>query len=492
MAPGSPGTTGASRSPSGLRLTPRRPSTSSSRNASRRREPRRARPRPRASGWIWLVADGPTLPGAAITPVTLSDGQSFTWANLDADRHYRVIEVGTASPPATGTGSAPAGWAVTGFACESVGATLLESDDNYIVGYLSTIDGEGVTSPRLVRPAPSPTACSQKPRAGSTITAHKVGDRSAIRSNQPLQGATMGLWRDLNGDGNFQPGGADGAAFTTCVTAGNWSVRLHRIWPRVATGSRRCLRPPVGPGMPSSTGVRARAQRRTLPCRTRPSGMETPPQPSASPVQTYTNGFPIIVDGRPSDVRSTDDFANRRTNPSIGDVTCEALLPHRPRPRPVRIDPEQRPAAYENAVLASSTTSWARTPRSGSCPSRRAPRSRRATSTSWAAHPPRCSRRHRQTSTTTWAAAPTGMPGCSRSMAPFTPAPDLVVMVTDGNPTLNNTTEHLRIRGELGRLHAGRHLVEPAQEQRLSGHHRGCRSERAPSRSPASSASAAR
>ena len=25
-------------------------------------------------------------------------------------------------------------------------------------------------------------------------------------------------------------------------------------------------------------------------------------------------------------MRSTDDFANRRTNPSIGDVTCEALL----------------------------------------------------------------------------------------------------------------------------------------------------------------------
>ena len=32
------------------------------------------------------------------------------------------------------------------------------------------------------------------------------------------------------------------------------------------------------------------------------------------------------------------------------------------------------------------------------------------------------------------------MPACSRSMARSSPAPDLVVMVTDGNPTLNNTT----------------------------------------------------
>ena len=79
--------------------------------------------------WVdWVAVDGPTLPGTAITPVTLSDGESFTWANLDADRHYRMIEVGTDSPPDTGTGTAPVGWAVTGFACESVGATLLESE----------------------------------------------------------------------------------------------------------------------------------------------------------------------------------------------------------------------------------------------------------------------------------------------------------------------------------------------------------------------------
>ena len=92
--------------------------------------------------WVdWVAVDGPTLPGTAITPVTLSDGQTFTWANLDVDRHYRLIEVGTASPPDTGTGSAPVGWAVSGFACESAGATLIESDDNYIIGFLSTVDG---------------------------------------------------------------------------------------------------------------------------------------------------------------------------------------------------------------------------------------------------------------------------------------------------------------------------------------------------------------
>ena len=168
----------------------------------------------------WVAVDGPTLPGTAITPVTLSDGQSFTWANLDVDRHYRLIEVGTASPPDTGTGSRPGRLGGRGFACESVGATLLESDDNYA----RRVPQHGR---RGARDRPGWSDCTvansqiAEVRAGSTITAHKVGDRSAIRTNQPLQGATMGLWRDLNGDGNFQPGGGDGAAFMTCVTAAN-------------------------------------------------------------------------------------------------------------------------------------------------------------------------------------------------------------------------------------------------------------------------------
>ena len=34
----------------------------------------------------------------------------------------------------------------------------------------------------------------------------------------------------------------------------------------------------------------------------------------------------MIVDGTLSDRRDTDTFANRRTNPSIGDVTCNALF----------------------------------------------------------------------------------------------------------------------------------------------------------------------
>ena len=44
------------------------------------------------------------------------------------------------------------------------------------------------------------------PRAAlSTITARKWGDRAADGTNQPLNGATMGLWRD-DGDGEFEPG----------------------------------------------------------------------------------------------------------------------------------------------------------------------------------------------------------------------------------------------------------------------------------------------
>ena len=171
--------------------------------------------------WVdWVAVDGPTLPGTAITPVTLSDGQTFTWANLDADRHYRMIEVGTDSPPDTGTGTAPAGWAITGFACESVGRHPAR-----LRGQLfHRVPQHGR---RGVVPTPGWSDCTvansqiAEVRSGSTITAHKVGDRSAIRTNQPLQGATMGLWRDVNGDGNFQPGGADGNAFMTCVTAAN-------------------------------------------------------------------------------------------------------------------------------------------------------------------------------------------------------------------------------------------------------------------------------
>ena len=58
--------------------------------------------------------------------------------------------------------------------------------------------------------APSPTAWSQNLARAAPSRPTRWATARPSASNQPLQGATMGLWRDLNGDGNFQPGGADG------------------------------------------------------------------------------------------------------------------------------------------------------------------------------------------------------------------------------------------------------------------------------------------
>ena len=54
--------------------------------------------------WVDPLAFGPTITDPE--PVTLSDGESFTWDLLDPDRHYRVIEVGPAvtEPPGPAPG----------------------------------------------------------------------------------------------------------------------------------------------------------------------------------------------------------------------------------------------------------------------------------------------------------------------------------------------------------------------------------------------------
>ena len=88
----------------------------------------------------------PTLPSATITPVTLSDGQSFTWANLDAGRHYRMIEVGTAGPPGRHR-FRPGRMGGHGLRLRIRRATLIESDDNYFIGFLSTVDAGSVPAP---------------------------------------------------------------------------------------------------------------------------------------------------------------------------------------------------------------------------------------------------------------------------------------------------------------------------------------------------------
>ena len=136
----------------------------------------------------------------------------------------------------------------------------------------------------------------------------------------------MGLWRDLNGDGNFQPGGADGAAFMTCVTAANGACDFTGL----AEGAYwvQEVSPPAGGDLEChprlGSGFELGGEQ--PPCRTRPSGMETPPQPSASLVPTTRTASRSSWTAAPATSRSTDDFANRRTNPSIGDVTCQGLF----------------------------------------------------------------------------------------------------------------------------------------------------------------------
>ena len=151
----------------------------------------------------------------------------------------------------------------------------------------------------------------------------------------------MGLWRDVNGDGNFQPGGADGAAFMTCVTAANRSMRLHRI-------GRGCL---LGPG-----GVSAR--RWDLECHPRlGSGFELCGEqsravrgrqewrPRRNPQRPRSRLHERLPDhrGRP---RQRQREHGRLRQPPDEPVHRRRHLPgpvpHRPRPRPVRIDPAKR------------------------------------------------------------------------------------------------------------------------------------------------------
>ena len=217
-----------------------------------------------------------------------------------------------------------------------------KSDDNSIVGFLSTIDERGRVPAPVGPTAPSATARSQKlaraapSRPTRWATARPSARTSRSRARRWASGAT-----------------STATATSSPVAATGRPSRRASPWqPEPATSpdlAAGCLLGPGGvsarrwrPGMPSPTGVRVRAQRRTIPCRTRPSGMETPPQPSASAGPDYTNGFPIIVDGR----RQRHEEHGRLRQPPDEPVDrrrhLRGPLPHRPRPRPVRIDPEQR------------------------------------------------------------------------------------------------------------------------------------------------------
>ena len=48
--------------------------------------------------------------------------------------------------------------------------------------------------------------------------------------------------------------------------------------------------------------------------------------PAAGSGSDFTNGFPLIVNGEPSDSETTDIFANRRTNPPMANLACKDLI----------------------------------------------------------------------------------------------------------------------------------------------------------------------
>ena len=186
----------------------------------------------------------------------------------------------------------------------------------------------------------------------------------------------MGLWRDLNGDGNFQPGAADGSAFTTCITVATGACDFTNLAAGVPTGSRRCLRPP---------GVTWNAI-----ADWGPGGSSTANNPvpyaavrNGDPAATLSSGGPDLH-GRLPDHRGRHRQPTggvRTTSPTAGRTRPSATSPARACFRIVLvldrsgIDPDKTAwPPTRTPSPASSTTSWAPTPRSGSCPSRRAPR----------------------------------------------------------------------------------------------------------------------
>jgi uncharacterized cupin superfamily protein len=330
----------------------------------------------------------------------------------------------------------PAGWAITGFACDSVGSTLIESEDNHFIGFLSPVTGEETTAGWA--DCTVVNSLLAEPRTGSTITARKWGDRTGRTSNQPLQGATMGIWRD-NGDGNFQPGGADGASIATCVTLADGTCNFTGLaeggyWVQEVTPPAGATWNAIhewGPGSSSSANP-------AVPYAAYRNG--DPDAELSRPGEDFRNGYPIIVSGAGSDRRTTDFFANRRTNPSIGDVTCQALF------RIVLVldrsgsIESNGPDAYENAVTGFVNDLVGTNTQIGIV-SFAASASLEEGYTSVLGGPSAALQDaiedvyNNTGGGTNWDAGLFAVDG------PFSPAPDLVVMVTDGNPTLNNTTE---------------------------------------------------
>jgi uncharacterized repeat protein (TIGR01451 family) len=382
--------------------------------------------------WVDPLTNAPTaIPAPAA--VSLSHLGSFTWANLDPDRVYRLIEVGTAQPPATGSGSPPAGWEVTGFQCESIGTTLVEAVGNSISGYLEETVAEGETSPAWATCTVVNIHAVSEPRtnSNSTITARKWGDRSSGGTNSPLSGATMGLWRD-DGDGEFEPGAGDGNAIQTCVTGAAGTCAFTGLpnggyWVQEISGTN----PAFAVITTWAPGAYDEAN---------------PPLPYAAyrygdPAADgggENNGYPLFVNGNANSNATTDWFANRRVNPSIGDIQCQQLM------RIVLVldrsgsIQENGPAGYQQAVesflndLVGTNTQVAIVSFAASATT---DASYTDINTGLAALLAQVENiyENRLGGGTNWDAG-------LQTVDAFAPNPDLVLMVTDGNPTLNQSS----------------------------------------------------
>ena len=386
---------------------------------------------------LWI---DPTTNQSAIPDpqaVTLANGQTFTWGNLEYGRHYRIIQVATSTPPESGLG-VPALPLITGIACDPAGRTLAEAIANSLTLSLLPInDPEDLSDARWADCTVTNSISVREqpdPRAGSFIVARKWGDRSTGGSNLLLDGATMGLWRD-NGNNNFEPGGADGNAIQTCVTgtAGTGLCNFTNLasggyWVREVSAPAGGVWNPILTWAPGSSSI------------------ANPPVPYAAhrfgdPAADsggITDGFPLVVNGNPSDSETTDFFANRRTNPPMANLACNDLM------RIVLVLDRSGsistngPANYENAAVAFVNDLVGTNTEIGIVSFAATAQSSAPLGSGYqnvAGGP--------GTLLTTIGNVYDTLGGGTnwdaglQLAAPFDPNPDLVVMVTDGNPTLN-------------------------------------------------------
>ena len=143
----------------------------------------------------------------------------------------------------------------------------------------------------------------------STITARVWGDRLGNGDNQPLPGIVMSLWKD-DGDGRFEPRGAD-VFIAGCDTGADGTCSF----PGLATG-KYWVQQVAAPG---DTWFAIQTWAPGDSSRANPSVAY-----AASRYRDPAGGGPISVDG--TNAKTTDWFAARRSNPDISDISCQQLM----------------------------------------------------------------------------------------------------------------------------------------------------------------------